>query len=77
MRMSQFDEESLAMIFSLMSMDIEHSFYGDSQNGSIFNTLYQSSYGAYNVFDYQSPQNDIWNLYAWRWTILTYNASGS
>ena len=54
--MSQIDEESLAMTFSSMSMDTEYSSYGDSQNGSNFNTPYQGSYGAYNIFDYLSPQ---------------------
>ena len=55
-RMSQTDKESLAMTFSSMSIDIEYSSYYDSQNGSNFNTLYQGSYGAYNIFDYPSPQ---------------------
>ena len=53
--MSQTDEESLAMTFSSMNMDTEYSSYGDSQNGSNFNTPYQSSYGAYNIFDYPLP----------------------
>ena len=39
-----------------MSIDTEHSSYGDSQNGSNFNTPYQGSYGAYNIFDYYLPQ---------------------
>ena len=52
--MSQFDEESLAI--SLMGMDIEHSFYDDSQTGSILNTPYQGSYSDYNIFDYRSAQ---------------------
>ena len=54
--MSQSDEESLAITFSSMSMNTEYSYYGDSQNGPIFNTPYQGSYGAYNIFDYPSPQ---------------------
>ena len=54
--MSQTNEESLAITFSSMSMDTEHSSYGDSQNGSNFNTPYQGSYGAYNIFDYHLPQ---------------------
>ena len=54
--MSQTDEESLAMTFSSMSMDTKYSSYGDSQNGSKFNTHYQGSYGAYNMFDYHLPQ---------------------
>ena len=37
--MSQSDEESLTMTFSSMSMNTEHSFYSNSQNGSIFNNL--------------------------------------
>ena len=56
MGMSQTDEESLAMTFLSMSIDTEHSSYGDSQNGSNFNTPYQSFYGAYNIFDYHLPQ---------------------
>ena len=56
MRMNQTDEESLVMTFSLMNMDTKHSFYSDSQNGSNFNTPYQGSYGAYNIFDYPPPQ---------------------
>ena len=56
MGMSQTDEESLAMTFSSMSMDTKYSSYDDSQNGSNFNTPYQGSYGAYNIFDYPSPQ---------------------
>ena len=56
MGMSQTDEESLAMTFSSTSIDTEHSSYSDSQNGSNFNTLYQGSYGAYNIFDYHSSQ---------------------
>ena len=54
--MSQIGEESLSMIFLSMSMDTEHSSYSDSQNVSNFNTLYQCSYGAYNIFDYPLPQ---------------------
>ena len=54
--MNQTDEESLAMTFSLRSMDTVHSSYNDSQNESNFNTPYQGSYGAYNIFNYPSPQ---------------------
>ena len=39
-----------------MSMDTEHSSYGNSQNGSNFNTPYQGSYGTYNIFDYLLTQ---------------------
>ena len=39
-----------------MSMDIEHSFYDDSQTGLILNTPYQGSYSDYNIFDYRSAQ---------------------
>ena len=39
-RMSQTNDESLVMTFSSMSMNAEHSSYGDSQNGSNFNTPY-------------------------------------
>ena len=56
LRMSQSDEKSLPMSFSSISMDTEHSSYGNSQNRSNFNTPYQGSYGAYNIFDYPSPQ---------------------
>ena len=44
------------MTFSSMSVDTKHSSYGDSQNRSNFNTRYQCFYGAYNIFDYHSPQ---------------------
>ena len=54
--MSQTDEESLAITFSSMSMDTKHSYYGDSQNGSNFNTPYRGSYSAYNIFYYLLPQ---------------------
>ena len=54
--MNQIDEESLTMTFSSMSIDIEYSSYGDSQNESNFNTHYQCSYGTYNIFDYPLPQ---------------------
>ena len=56
MVMSPFNEEFLAMSFSSMSMDTEHSSYDDSQTWPIFNTPYQDSYDGYNIFDYHSPQ---------------------
>ena len=56
MGMNQTGEESLVMTFSSMNMDTEHNSYGDSQNGSNFNTPYRGSDGAYNIFYYLLPQ---------------------